>query len=60
MSRLLTAAHALREDFFDDPCQGDHADYISSSDAAYIATEDRLEGVCDHVQTRGCGDFGVP
>ena len=60
MPRLLAATHALREDLLHDPCQSNHANYISGSGAAHIAAEDGLESICDRIQARRSGDFGVP
>ena len=60
MPRLLASSHALRKDLLDDPGQGNHADYIGSSHSADFATEDGLESIRDHVQSRRRGDFGIP
>ena len=58
--RLLAATHALREDLLHDPCQSNHANYISGSGAAHIAAEDGLESICDRIQAWRSGNFGIP
>lgn len=58
--RFLAATHALRKDLLHDPRQSNHADYISGSGAAHIAAEDGLESICDRIQARRSGDFGIP
>jgi len=57
---LSTAAHALGEDLFDNPRQGDHTDDIGGSDSANVAAEDRLEDIGDQVEARWRCEFGIP